>query len=123
VGPGAGVDHDTSTIPGFTHEAHHLALVIRLPELEIYLREPLTQSPLYVAEGQGTVDLRPTHPQGPQIHSVEDEHPSQPEPPRHADNCHSSWRTGRQTPCQQPSSKFESTVEEIGSASSLNPFV
>src|SRR5215212_7179931 len=123
VGPGAGVDHDTSTIPGFTHEAHHLALVIRLPELEIYLREPLTQSPLYVAERRGTVDLRPAHPQGSQVHSVEDEHPSQPEPPRHDDNCHSSWRTGYQTPRQQPSSKFESAVEVIGTASSLNPFV
>src|SRR5215218_2503869 len=123
VGPGAGVNHDTSTITGFTHEAHHLALVIRLPELEIYVREPLTQSPFYVAEGQGPVDLRPARPQGSQVHSVEDEHPSQPKPPRQDDHCHSSWRTGRQTPRQRPCSKFGSTVEAIGTVSSLNPFV
>jgi hypothetical protein len=59
VRPGSGVYHDHMTPTCFPDEIDHLSFVIRLPELELHLREALVQLLLYIAEGQGAVDFWP----------------------------------------------------------------
>jgi hypothetical protein len=61
VGPGTWIDNDPMTLPCFADETDHLSLAVRLPELELYLSEALAQILLYIAEGQGTVDLWSLH--------------------------------------------------------------
>src|SRR5829696_4232513 len=102
VGPGAGVDSNPMTPPCFPDEANHLSLVVRLPELELHQGELLAQLLLYIAEGQGAVDLWPARPQGAEVHAVEHEHPSQRTPPRNlVTSCRSS-HTGREVTEAKP---------------------
>jgi hypothetical protein len=82
VGPSTWVDNDPMTLPCFPDETDHLSLVVRLPERELNPREALAQLLLYIAEGQGTVDLWPAHTQGTEVHAVEHEYPSQRIPPQ-----------------------------------------
>src|SRR3712207_9046563 len=68
--------------PGLPDVADHLPLVVCLPELEFYVREPLAQPLLYIFKCQNAIDLWPACPQCAQIHAIEDEHSSQRPPPR-----------------------------------------
>src|SRR3712207_8560055 len=53
--------------PGLPDVADHLPLVVGLPELEFYLREPLAQPLLYIFKCQNAIDLWPACPQCAQI--------------------------------------------------------
>src|SRR5215207_2741109 len=77
VRPGASVYDQPVGICRLSYETDHLAFEVRLPELEVHVRERFPDEPLYVVEGHGSVDLRASGTQGAQVYAVEDVDPSQ----------------------------------------------
>src|ERR671921_1669152 len=81
VGPGTGVYDEAVGAHRFANEADHLALVLRLPELQVQALKLFLDEPLYVVEGHGSVDFGTPGAEGAKVHAVEDEDLTQ-RPPR-----------------------------------------
>src|SRR5215210_3764028 len=77
VGPRAGVDDEPVGVRRFPYETDHLALGVRLPELEIQVRKLVPDELLYVVEGHGSVDIGTAGAEGAQVHTIQDEDSTQ----------------------------------------------
>src|ERR671912_816861 len=73
VGPSTGVYDEPVGDRRFLYETDHLALVVRLPELQVQSRKLVLDELLYVVEGHGSVDFGATGAEGAEVHAVEDE--------------------------------------------------